>query len=66
MPKKITTRKLVRLIRFVDLGVLPAGIAAQYDADNNLVRIDKELYATLNLYEQSQLLFTKEDVHFSI
>lgn len=64
MPKKITTPKLSRVIRFVGLGVLPAGMAAQYDAANNLVRIDRELYDTLNIYEQSQLLFAREDIHF--
>jgi len=57
--------KLARLIRFVEFGVLPAGMAAQYDADNNLVCIDKQLYDTLNIYEQSQLLFAREDVIFS-
>lgn len=66
MRKTIATpRKLSRLIRFVDLGVLPVGVAAQYDTDKNLVRIDKGIYDTLNLFEQSQLLFTKGDVLYS-
>lgn len=54
--------KLARLIRFVGLGVLPAGVAAQYDEANNLVRIDKELFDTLNVHEQSELLFARSDV----
>lgn len=62
MPKKPI--KLARLIRFVKLGDLPANMAAQYDATNNLVRIDKSLYDTLNVYEQSQLLFAREDIYF--
>ncbi len=66
MLKKTTTPKLARLIRFVEPGVLPAGIAAQYIAATNLVRIDKELYDTLNLYEQSELMFTKEDITFNV
>lgn len=57
-------KKLARVIRFVELGVLPAGIAAQYDPVQNLVRIDKPLYDTLNTFEQSQLLFAKEDQYF--
>lgn len=60
--EKAQPKKLARLIRFVGFGVLPAGVAAQFDTENNLVRIDKGLYDTLNVYEQSQLLFTMSDV----
>jgi hypothetical protein len=66
VPKKtMTPKQPARLIRFVDYGALPAGMAAQYDVTNNLVRIDKPLYDSLNVYEQSVLMFTKEDVHYA-
>jgi len=63
VPKQKPKRP-ARLIRFVEMKDLPAGVAAQYDPIQNLVRIDKWLYDTLDVHEQSQLLFATEDVFF--
>ena len=58
------TEKWARIIRFVELGALPPSIIAQYDADKNIVRIDRELFKRLNTYEQGRVMFTEEDIKY--
>lgn len=58
------TEKYSRIIRFVDLTQMPQGYAAVYDADRNIVTIDKELFDRLNTFEQNQLLFTEADIKY--
>lgn len=36
--------EFVRLKRFVDPGVLPSGVVAEFDKNKNLLRIDKAFY----------------------
>jgi hypothetical protein len=54
--------KRARVIRFVEPGVLPHKMAAQYDKAQNLMLVDKWLYDRLNTYYQNQVLFADNDV----
>lgn len=54
--------KPTRLIRFVEPGVLPAKMAAQFDEKNNLMLVDRWVFDHTNVYYQNKIIFANSDV----
>lgn len=54
--------KPARVIRFVEPGSLPHNVAAQYDAKQNLMLVDKWVFDHANTYYQNKMIFADNDV----
>lgn len=55
-------KKLARLIRFVEPGVLPPKMAARFDEKQNLMEVDKWVFDNTNVYYQNKIIFANGDV----
>lgn len=56
-------KKLARIIRFVEPGVLAPKQATSYDKDKNLMLVDRWMFEHVNEHLQTGMLFANNDTY---